>query len=244
MRIGILQTGHAPADLAEAFGDYDAMFAGLLTAAADSLSLPRPEFVPWDVEGGAIPQSPSEADGWLITGSRHGVYDPLPFIDPLKDFIRAVVAAGRPLVGVCFGHQIMAEALGGRAERAPNGWIVGPQHYRFEGRALPLRLNAWHRDQVLEVPPGARVVATAPGCPVAALAYGARAFSVQAHPEFDDPFLAALIEARGRGAVPGPQLAAALARLGPGPEPAPVARRMMAVLAGRAEDQAEVAHAL
>jgi len=217
MLIGILETGHAPEQLQARHGDYGAMFERLLGGRGFS-------FRRYDVEHGELPQDPAEADAWLITGSRHGVNDPLPWIAPLEAFIRKAREAHVPVVGICFGHQLLAKALGGKVERHPGGWIVGPQSYDFGGRSL--RLNAWHQDQVTRPPADARTIATGPDCAHAALAYGDWAISLQAHPEFDDAFLAGLIDTRGRGVVPEPRLEAGRAALGPGPESDEVARML------------------
>ena len=205
MKIGILQTGQAPEPLREPLGDYPDMFERLL----EGRGL---EFATWHVEGMEFPDSHHDAEGWLITGSRHGVYEDHAFIAPLEAFIRAAFAAGQPIAGICFGHQIMAQALGGQVAKYDGGWVVGAQEYDFEGTRLVL--NAWHQDQVLRPPEGARVIATNPGCAYAGLAYGDQALSVQAHPEFDDQFIAGLIATRGRGVVPADLLRAAETRQG------------------------------
>ena len=204
MHIGILETGLAPDDLRARFGSYPDFFARLLGPHGF-------DFTTHSVVGMDFPDSVHDADGWLITGSRHGVYEDHPFIPPLEALIRQAVAEAVPVVGVCFGHQIIARALGGRVEKYAGGWAVGPQEYDFEGASL--RLNAWHQDQVVEPPEGAEVIATHPFCSYAGLRYGDRAWSVQAHPEFDDAFLAGLIATRGRGVVPDDRLDAALERL-------------------------------
>lgn len=204
MLIGILQTGHAPDALIGRTGDYGEMFQRLL--AGQGLS-----FRVYSVVDMEFPQDVHDCEGWLITGSRHGTYEDLPFIRPLEAFIREAYAAGVPMVGICFGHQIIAQALGGKVEKFRGGWAVGPTKYRMTGGEL--MLNAWHQDQVVQRPEDAEVVGTSPFCENAALVYGDRAFSVQAHPEFDNDFLAALIEARGRGLVPDRLLAEAEATL-------------------------------
>ncbi|MCC6007069.1 MAG: gamma-glutamyl-gamma-aminobutyrate hydrolase family protein [Rhodobacteraceae bacterium] len=114
MQIGILQTGHAPEPVRAHAGDYEDMFARLL--APEGL-----ETRCWNVVDGVFPDSPCAADGWLITGSRHGVYEDHPWIPPLEDFLRAALDAGRPVVGICFGHQIMAQAVGGRTFKLKYG---------------------------------------------------------------------------------------------------------------------------
>ena len=219
MLIGILETGHAPDALRASSGSYPDMFARLLAPHGF-------EFRNWAVVDGDFPDSVHDADGWLITGSRHGVYDDLPWIAPLEALIRQATAEGVPVVGICFGHQIVARALGGRVEKFPGGWAVGPQDYDFDGRTLTL--NAWHQDQVITPPEGAEVIATHPFCPYAGLLYGDRALTVQAHPEFDDAFIAGLIDSRGRGLVPDDRLDAALARLGSPTDSDQIAARIAA----------------
>jgi GMP synthase (glutamine-hydrolysing) len=204
MRIGILQTGHAPDAVRPAHGDYPDLFQRLLAGQGFT-------FATWAVVDGEFPPGPEAADGWLITGSRHGAYEDHPWIPPLESLIRAIRDAGRPLVGVCFGHQIIAQALGGKVEKYAGGWSVGRTEYDFGGETIAL--NAWHQDQVTVLPPGATVCGTNDFCAHAALVYGDRIFTVQAHPEFHRDFTADMIEKRGRGIVPDPLLDAAKDRL-------------------------------
>ncbi len=208
MKIGILETGEVQPDLKSRHGDYPAMFAALLGAVDPAL-----EFVTVSVVSGEMPASPAEADAWLVTGSRHGVYDDLPWIAPLKDFLRACVAARVPVVGICFGHQILAEALGGRAVKSDRGWGLGVQDYQLVARPgwldhVPDRfsMNALHQDQVVELPPTATVLARSGHCGYAALVYGdveaPDALSLQPHPEFGADFLDELIAARSGTVLP------------------------------------------
>ena len=170
------------------------------------------EFRTYRVLDGEFPASVAECDGWLITGSRHGVYEDHPWIPPLEQFIRDCFAAHVPVVGICFGHQIVAQAMGGKVERFAEGWAVGATDYDFSGEKLTL--NAWHRDQVTVRPDDAQVLACNDFCENAALVYGKRAFTVQAHPEFGDDFIQGLMDTRAKGVVPDDLLAGAAARMG------------------------------
>lgn len=237
MRLGILQAGKVNAALAGRFDEYPVMFARLFQGVDPSV-----ETRAWAVVDGVLPASPGECDAWLITGSSHGVYDDLPWIEPLKAFLRSARAAGVPTIGICFGHQIMAEAFGGRAEKSPKGWGIGvagyevapnPPHWMADAPA-EIRLHAIHQDQVTALPDDATCLAASPFCRYAMLAYGdpeaPEAISIQPHPEFDAVFMRALLE-RFRGdrmseAVVDP----ALAKLGATVDGAAFARWTLAWL--------------
>ncbi|MCR8723064.1 type 1 glutamine amidotransferase [Frigidibacter sp. ROC022] len=191
MKIGILQCGHFMPEVAERHGDYTALYSRLLAGQGF-------DFQTWSVVDMEFPLDVHAADGWLLSGSKHGAYEDLPFIKPLEDFIRRAYKARVPMVGICFGHQIMAQALGGKVAKFEGGWAIGRQSYDFDGLGT-VALNAWHQDQIIEPPPGARVIARNDFCAYPALAYEGPALSVQPHPEFDNPTLADLVRFR-RGA--------------------------------------------
>jgi len=149
MKIGILRTGHSPDGMIDSHGNYDTMFERLLEGHDFT-------FETFSVVDGEFPAGPQDADGWLITGSKHGAYEDHAWISPLEDLIRAIHAADKPLIGVCFGHQIIAQALGGKVEKFAGGWSVGRTDYTLDG--APIALNAWHQDQVVVLPQSARVV--------------------------------------------------------------------------------------
>lgn len=223
MKIGIIQTGAVRAALAGRYGEYPAMFAALMQPTDPALGFQAHGIV----DGAPIPD-PQAADAWILTGSRHGVYDPIPWIAPLKAWLRDTRAAGVPIIGVCFGHQIMAEAFGGRAVKHDGGWRAGVHRHAVTADlpwldgADAFALHGLHQDQVVAVPDDATVWATSPGCTYAALAYGdpdaPDAISVQGHPEFSAAFVADLVTAlKADGRMPEGVGSTALEQIGTEP---------------------------
>ena len=193
MRIGILQCGHFPTAAGYTDRTYSDLYSTLL--AGRGLT-----FKTWSVVDMEFPASVHDAEGWLVTGSRFGSYEDLPFIAPLEEFIRKGYAESVPLVGICFGHQIIAQALGGKVEKFKGGWSVGRTDYDCGGEKIPL--NAWHQDQVVEPPKGAEVIASSDSCKYAGFLFRDRALTIQPHPEFDRQAVDLLLTARAPGLVP------------------------------------------
>lgn len=190
MKIGILQTGRSPDEIAGKYGQYDTLFRKLLAGRGF-------EFDTYAVLDNVLPDSVDAADGWLITGSKFGVYEPHSWIAPLESFLREVYAADIPIIGVCFGHQILAQALGGTVEKFDGGWSVGKVGYQTEKSEKPTELMAFHQDQVTAIPEDAEVIGSTDFCQFAMLAYGNKALTVQPHPEFTAEFMVDLLQARG-----------------------------------------------
>lgn len=204
MKLGILEAGAPPEALIERFGRYPGMFERLLGIEGRS----------YDVAAGELPEDPAAHEAYLVTGSPAGVYDPLPWIPELIGFLRSARGKAK-LVGICFGHQIMAEAFGGRVEKSDKGWGVGLHTYPVIRRApwmdqaAIVSVPASHQDQVVMQPPETDVLIGSVFTPFAALAWRDRpAISFQFHPEFEPDYAKALIEAR-RGRLADPEAAIA-----------------------------------
>lgn len=211
MQLGILETGGPPPDLAGRFQSYGNMMRRMLGPAFRART--------YDVRAGELPQSSAECDGWLITGSAAGVYDPEPWIPALKAFLRD--ASGKiPMVGICFGHQLMAEAFGGQVIKSPKGWGIGLHRYEIArsapwmDSAAPISLPVSHQDQVVAIGPGCEVLGGSAFTPFGLLAYPGRlAISMQPHPEFEPDYARALTESRRGSWLEEAQADAAIASL-------------------------------
>ena len=196
IRLGVLQAGRVPDEMAHQHADYDQLFVNLLGAKEF-------DYRHWAVLDGEFPDSTADADAWLITGSRFGAYEDHDWIPPLEDFIREIFSADQPLVGICFGHQIIAQAMGGKVEKFAEGWSVGRVEYKLDKSVFgnapdsdQTPLLAFHQDQVVQAPDNAVTVGSTDFCKHAALLYGNRALTIQPHPEFYSEFIGGLLEAR------------------------------------------------
>ena len=186
MKIGVLEAGTYPAADGADRG-YGQLFTALF--AGQGLTFER-----YALFDGIFPDGPEDCDGWLITGSKLGAYDDDPLIAPLEALTRDIVETTRPLLGICFGHQIIAQALGGEVINWPAGWNLGPKAY--DTPAGPLRLHAFHQDQVTRLPDGATRTATHPDCENAGFRIGDTVLTFQAHPEFTNPVFTKMIDKR------------------------------------------------
>jgi len=204
MEIGILQAGQAPEELIDIYGSYAEMFIALLDPKKQSF-----DFKIFDIYDNEFPLSCDECDGWIITGSRHGVYESISWIEPLSQLIVDIVNSNRPLLGICFGHQIIAQALGGKVEKSAKGWGAGFGTYKLTDKAYymdnlnsEIMLNMMHQDQVTMPPSGAVVYAVSDFCQCAGFYIDDKVLTMQAHPEFLVDFNKALLIQRSSTVIP------------------------------------------
>lgn len=189
--IAILQTDEVSPEFIGSHGDYPQMFEALLRAGAENREVPVAiNFHTYDARCGDFPAADAH-QGYLITGSRKSVYDDEAWIAALAEFLEAAIQAGKKVIGICFGHQLVAHFFGGRAEPAKQGWAVGIQENRtvdrepwMDGDGDRLNLISSHKDQVTELPASARVIASSDFCPIGGFVIGDQILTFQGHPEF------------------------------------------------------------
>ena len=198
MKLGILKTDTVRPEWVPRFGEYPDMFAALL----GSLD-PAIEFVTYDVESGVFPENPDEVDAYLITGSKSSVYDDKDWIRKLEGFVRELHAREKKMAGICFGHQLIARALGGAAEKSPKGWGVGLHTHQFTRSAAwhdqgdaDFDILVSHQDQVTQVPEGTVVLAGSEFCENAVCQIGEHILTFQGHPEFVPEYSREIMEFR------------------------------------------------
>jgi len=198
MKLGILKTDAVRPEWVPEFGEYPEMFIALLGQVDPAL-----EFRVYDVEQGEYPEDIDEVDGYLITGSKSSVYDEKPWIAVLMDFVRQLHRRRKKLVGICFGHQLVAQALGGKTGKSPRGWGVGLHTHRFnvapswhDGAAPDLDILVSHQDQVVKNAEGAEVLAGSEFCENAVCQLGEHILTFQGHPEFIPEYSREIMEFR------------------------------------------------
>jgi len=204
MTLTILKVGAVPEPLRDRFSPYPAMFRAMFEAVGAGFSVTE-----IDVIGGEPLPAPTAPQAVLVTGSSYGVYDDTPWIASLRGFIQDAYARDVPMVGICYGHQAIADALGGVVEKSEKGWGLGRHTYAVAGRpelfTAPvdtLSVTCSHQDQVIAPPPDAEVILRSDFAPHAGLHYAnGKTLSFQPHPEFEDDYGRALVDLR-RGRAP------------------------------------------
>ncbi len=202
MKIGILQADSVLEHLQPKHGNYPKMISDVLSRAASDLGADF-EFTNFDVEHGTYPSAISECDGYVISGSKKSAYDDEAWIKTLVGYIRTLHDKKIPLIGICFGHQLIAEALGGKTVGAEAGWGVGihdsdivDRRWFMDAEPDQYTLIVSHKDQVVSLPDGAQLLASSNFCPNSMYCIGEHIFTMQGHPEFDRDYSRALMNMR------------------------------------------------
>ena len=199
MNIGLIKLYEVDTHLQNSHGDYLQMFVRLLKNGGLSA-----QWRLYDTLRGELPQHLHECDGYIISGSKNAVYENHAWLPPLFAFIQKLHAEKKPpLAGICFGHQAIAQALGGEVIKSPAGWGVGRQSWTIHQHRpwmspplTELRLLASHQDQIVRLPPNATPLAKSDFCPHAMFAVGEHIFGIQGHPEFVPEFVQDVLDER------------------------------------------------
>ncbi len=192
--LGLLLCDHVPENLQHLGGDYPDMFRKLF---------PETSMRVYPVCEGVFPKSVDECDAYLVTGSRRSVYEEEDWILQLKKFVRQIHEANKYYIGICFGHQMLAEALGGKVQKSEKGWCVGVHEFEIvektdwmQAPKKQLNLLMMCQDQVQVLPEGSILLAKTPQCPVGMFVVGNKMLGIQAHPEFSKAYDKILMEQR------------------------------------------------
>lgn len=205
LRIGILQADDVLPDLAAKYGEYPAMFEQLLSAVNDDQKIDL-DFVTYAVNAGIYPAEIDEVDAYILTGSKSSVYEDVPWITQLAEFVRVLHRRKKKLVGVCFGHQMVAHALGGKTSLAASGWSLGVKKTSPIGLTRlgtePFNLIYSHQDQITEPAKDTVILASTDTCPIAATSLGEHILTFQGHPEFYPDYSIELYQFRRKNYPP------------------------------------------
>lgn len=198
LRICILETDVLRPELVDQYQSYGRMFERLF--ARQQIEA---QFVIHNVMQGDYPAEEQRFDAYLVTGSKADSFGSDPWIQTLKTYLLGLYERGEKLLGVCFGHQLLALLLGGKSERATQGWGVGIHHYQLGNAAQwmtpaldNLTLLISHQDQVTRLPDNATVIASSEFCPFAAYHINDQVLCFQGHPEFIHDYSRTLMDIR------------------------------------------------
>ncbi|TPX30625.1 hypothetical protein SmJEL517_g05854 [Synchytrium microbalum] len=211
--IGILVCDWPRQDVVDEIGGYDIAFDRFLHRATDSYNDESKDMdsvtiknVIFDCTRGELPADASQFDAFIMTGSKYSAYDPDEWIKKLIGFVAATVQdlPTTKWLGVCFGQQILAQALGGKVEKNPEGWEAGWAYAAFteEGSSIlrtskpHFALQYSHQDHVSLLPPGFKILASNSICPVEAMCKDDKILAVQGHPEFTPNVLRCILKYR------------------------------------------------
>ena len=200
LKIGLLQCDHVSDVMQGIDGDYAGIFTRFLQRQDETIDV-----IIFDLTADNFPVDIKACDGYVMTGSRHSVYEDIPWIIKAKDLVRNLYDEKIPVIGICFGHQLIAEALGGKVEQAKDkGWGVGvhswsvaeKEDWMGEQSLSSLALRVSHQDQVTKLPEDGKILVSSEFCPIAGYQVSNQVLAFQGHPEFSRDFCSALIGGR------------------------------------------------
>jgi GMP synthase-like glutamine amidotransferase len=198
MRICILENDALDFDVANLYGSYSSMFKNIFQSVGANW-----EYEIFNTKNKIYPESFEKYDAVLLTGSKYDSFSNEDWIVKLREIVSSLLFQKKKLIGICFGHQLIAYCLGAKVERASQGWGIGRMVYQWHGANLlpefsnkSLALLASHQDQVAELPPNTQLLASSSHCPIAAYTIDKQVLCVQAHPEFTESYSHYLIGKR------------------------------------------------
>jgi len=204
MRLGILLCDHVQPALQAEFGDYPGMFENWLSDSPVSLDITF-----FSAIDGELPENIDVCDAYMTSGSKFGVNDELPWIGELEEFVRRLYRQEKAFVGICFGHQLIAKALGGKVERSEKGWGIGVSSCQLlkhrnwmQPRKNQVNLIVSHQDQITHLPPNTQVLLGNDFCPYSMIQLGTHFLGLQGHPEFSHKYCHALMKSRKEAISP------------------------------------------
>jgi GMP synthase-like glutamine amidotransferase len=189
-------------------GTYQDEYNRLIMAFAKK-AFPDQQIRNYDIALGKWPASIDECDAWIITGSAKAAYDSDPWITELKKWILDLDRNKKKLVGICFGHQVIAAALGGEVTKSPKGWGVGVKDFKIlkpqpwmKPALQQVHLLFSHQDQVTKMPDQAKLLAEDSFCEFQMYQIGEHILTMQGHPEFSSAFAKARLISRKEKVAP------------------------------------------
>jgi GMP synthase-like glutamine amidotransferase len=198
VKIGLLQCDHVAPELASRFGDQPVFFQNLFAKHAPEIRLDI-----FDIQKGCYPADTRSYDGFIGTGAKHSVTEDLPWIKKFEEYVFYLYQQKLKFIGICFGHQMIAQALGGACDVSERGWGVGVRKVNIHKKKFWMRPDAdvikllySHMDQIITLPPGCEVIAGNDHCPYAIITVGDHFMGIQAHPEFTPAYLDLLMQSR------------------------------------------------
>jgi len=231
MRVGLLLCDDVAESLKDKHGSYPQMFAGLFESVDEQIVINV-----YPVIDGVYPESIDECDGYISTGSRYSVNDDAHWIAEFEAFIARLFSSNKKFVGICFGHQMMAKALGGEVVSSPKGWGIGVMTTTIKHRPAwmemdiqQLALVVSHRDQVTKMPTGAELIAGSEFCPCYMMQVGEHFLGIQGHPEFSKSYVRDLMMMR-RDAISVQRVKTGIASLSLASDDASVSRMIVKFL--------------